>query len=237
MGIWTPAKGLFVASLVLATTWANAQTVSLRPTLEEEVIDTKIGGRGLFSMGFYADSEMPLTSTYSLLSSSGHGKYSYQVPVGVGLDFSIGLSPRWELGASIGYQKYEVREIGSGAKENFVTGGYTSIPLRLLIRHRWPEKIVAPEMELALGAAFQTNTVSSTVLNAASFRQSRIAPYGHLGGGIAYAWGNDLTIHFIGGYSVMMNGKASYDGGSNFKVQSNSLVHGFFTKGMVRLQF
>lgn len=237
MGNWKSAKTLLFASLALATTVATAQAVSLRPSLEEEVIDTQIGGRGVFSMGFYADSGIPLNRPYVLLSSDGGGKYAYQVPLGVGLEFAIGLTPRWEIGASIGYQKYEAREIGAGAKENFVIGGYTAAPLHLLIRHRWPEKVVAPELELALGASFQTTSIRSTVLNTSSFRENRLAPYGHLGGGIAYAWGNDLTIHFIGGYSVMMNGKATFDGGSNFKVKSNSLVQGFFTKGMVRVQF
>lgn len=226
-------------TLGLSAALASAQSVSLRPSLEEEVIDTKIGGRRVFSMGFYADSGVPFNHRYKLSSSTGNGTFAYQVPLGVGFDFALGLSSRWELGASAGYQKFESREIGgtTDTTKNYVIGSTTSFPLRVLLRYRFPEKVVAPEIEIAGGLNIQKTSIRSTVNNATLGESSRMAPYGHVGAGIAYAWGNDLTIHFIGGYSALLNGSTSYDAGATYTVTTNSLVHGLFTKGMVRVQF
>ncbi len=235
MGTITLSKALFV-SIGLGSALASAQPVSLRPSLEEEVIDTKIGGSSIFSVGFYADSNVLLNLPFNVEASTADGKFSYHVPVGVGFDVSLGLSPRWEIGASVGYQKFEAREIGNNA-ERYVTGGFTSIPTRLLIRRRWPEKVVAPEIEVAVGAAFQNTTIQSTVVGTEVFKETRISPYAHLGGGISYAWGIDLTIHFIAGYAAMMNGSSKFQDGAQFTVQANNLVHGIFSKGMVRVQF
>lgn len=238
MGKSAQSSALILVGL-LGTTVAHAQRVSLRPSIEEEVIDTKIGGRSVFAMGFYADTNMPITKPFKIDSSASSGNFSYQMPIGIGFDFAYGLSAKWEIGASVGYQRFEAREIGNVASgDNFVTGGFSSIPVSLLVRHRWPEKVIAPEIELALGTAFQRNTIETTVLNSKVFKETRMSPFGHLGAGISYAWGNDLTIHFIGGYTAMMNGKKTYsDDKGQFVVSSNSLVHGFFTRGMVRVQF
>ncbi|HVJ64806.1 MAG TPA: hypothetical protein VM901_06095 [Bdellovibrionota bacterium] len=235
MGKNTLSALLVSASFTVAAASASAQNISLRPSLEEEVIDTKIGGSGVFSMGLYADTNVLLNRPFKAVSNPNN-KFSYHIPIGVGLDFSLGLSPRWELGASVGYQKYEGREL-NGDHTNYAIAGYTSVPVKLLIRRRWPEQVVAPELEIALGAAFQKTNFNSTYADETPLRESRVSPYAHLGGGISYAWGEDLTIHFNAGYAMMMNGTASYTGRSNQQFQANNLVHGIFTKGMVRVQF
>lgn len=217
---------------------AMGQSVSLRPSLEEDMIDTKIGGSSVLSLGFYADSSVPLGNPFTLSNSTADGRFAYGAPVGLGIDLGIGLSPRWELGLSVGYQKFEAREIGgAGADENFLIGKYTGVPVRALLRYRFPEVVVAPEIEIAAGASFQTTSVRSSVLSTEETTRSSIAPYGHIGAGIAYAWGDDLTIHFVGGYSALMSGKKTFQDGANYTVATNSLVHGFFSKGMVRVQF
>jgi len=208
--------------------------ISLRPGLEEEVINTKIGGEDVFSVGFYADSNVLLNKPYAIVNDTS--TFSYQVPVGVGFEFALGWTKTWEIAASLGYQKFEAREIGAGKEENYVVAGFRSFPVRAILRKRWPDKRVAPEIEMAVGANFQTNNVKSSLLGQQSFSETRVSPYGHLGAGISYVWGIDLTIHFIAGYSAIMNGESSYNS-TNFDVASNSLVHGFFSKGMVRYQF
>jgi opacity protein-like surface antigen len=234
MGNFAITTRALLVIISLAATAAWAQPVSLRPSLEEEVIDTKIGGTNVFSVGFYADSNVLLNRPFVMVDTPS--KFSYQVPIGFGADFALGLSPRWEIGASIGYEKFEARELGL-SDENYVTSGFASVPVRINLRRRWPELEVAPEIEVSLGASFQNTTIRSTLLGTKTFEETRITPYAHLGGGISYAWGIDLTIHFMAGYAAMMNGSKTYQDGAQFTVKTNNLVHGLFTKGMVRVQF
>ena len=232
-------KILTLALLAHQSSLLWAQEFNFLPSFEPEASAPPIGGDGIFSLGVYSETSVPIGSTFKTFTQTDNQSMNFQMPIGFGLEASYGLSNRIELAITGGYERYETKQFtgfDASTIKQYDRIGYRLFPAMAIVRMRWGRNNWAPELQVGAGAAFGTIEARSTIVG--SETTSTTGPFfrGFASAGYAFQWAEGYSIHFHVGYTASQFGNQTYQT-SFYTISQQSLHHGVYFRGWARYHF